>query len=156
MRWTGQEPIISSAFNEAANQPPQKPAKKQRDYKPRRKGTRRSDVSPVTLRLTAEERERLEELAIGMTLSAYIRACVFAEEEKRRKRRPKDVVADKKALAECLALLGQSRMASNLNQLAYHANIGALYVDDEVKAQINESYETIKEMRALLIAALND
>lgn len=152
MRWTGHAPIISSAFNEAANQP----AKKPRDYKPRRKGTRRSDVSPVTLRLTAAERERLEELAIGMTLSAYIRACVFAEEEKRRKRRPKDAVADKKALAECLALLGQSRMASNLNQLAYHANVGALVVDDEVKAQINESYETIKEMRALLISALND
>ncbi|NDW45355.1 hypothetical protein [Ruegeria sp. PrR005] len=152
MRWTGQEPVISSAFNEAANQP----AKKQRDYKPRRQGTRRSDVSPVTLRLTADERVRLEELAAGMTLSAYIRACVFAEEEKRRKRRPKDTVADKKALAECLALLGQSRMASNLNQLAYHANVGALVVDDEVKAQINESYEAITEMRALLIAALND
>ena len=32
----------------------------------------------VTLRLTAEERDRLEELAAGMTLSAYIRACIFA------------------------------------------------------------------------------
>ncbi|MEP3296795.1 MAG: hypothetical protein ABJO27_10010 [Pseudoruegeria sp.] len=150
MRWAGHEPVISSAFNKAANQ---KPLKK-RSHKPRRSGTRRSDVSPVTLRLTAEERERLEELAVGMTLSAYIRACVFAEEEKRRKRRPKDAVADKKALAECLALLGHSRMASNLNQLAYHANVGALFVDDEVKGQITESYEAIKEMRALLIEAL--
>lgn len=150
MRWTGQEPVISSAFNDVANQK----LEKQRSHKPRRKGTRRSDVSPVTLRLTADERERLEELAVGMTLSAYIRACVFSQEEKRRKRRPKDTVADKKALAECLALLGHSRMASNLNQLAYHANVGALVVDDEVKEQITESYEGIKEMRALLIAAL--
>lgn len=153
MRWTGQEPFISAAFNEASNQPAQKAV---RPHKPHRNGTRRSDVSPVTLRLTAAERERLEELAVGMTLSAYIRACVFAEEEKRRKRRPKDAVADKKALAECLALLGQSRMASNLNQLAYHANVGALIVDDEVKTQITESYEAIQEMRALLIAALKD
>lgn len=153
MRWTGQEPLISAAFNEASNQPAQKAA---RPHKPRRSGTRRSDVSPVTLRLTADERARLEELAVGMTLSAYIRACVFVEEEKRRKRRPKDSVADKKALAECLALFGQSRMASNLNQLAYHANVGALIVDDEVKAQITESYEAIQEMRALLIAALKD
>jgi hypothetical protein len=81
---------------------------------------------------------------------------VFAEEEKRRKRRPKDAVADKKALAECLSLLGQSRMASNLNQLAYQANIGALVVDDDTKAQITESYEAIKEMRALLVQALTD
>ncbi|MCT4609431.1 MAG: hypothetical protein N4A70_09510 [Pelagimonas sp.] len=152
MRWTGHKPVISSAFNEAANQKP----KKKRSYNARRSGTRRSNVPPVTLRLTAAERERLEELAVGMTLSAYIRACVFAEEEKRRKRRPKDTVADKKALAECLSLLGQSRMASNLNQLAYQANIGALVVDDDTKAQITDSYEAIKEMRALLVAALTN
>lgn len=148
MRWTGQEPVISAAFNEAANK------KAKRPHKPRRKGTRRSDVSPVTLRLTADERAHLEELAVGMTLSAYIRACVFSEEEKRRKRRPKDAVADKKALAECLSLLGQSRLASNLSQLAYQANVGALVMDDEVKAQISESHEAIQEMRALLIDAL--
>ncbi|WP_187428601.1 hypothetical protein ROLI_013060 [Roseobacter fucihabitans] len=84
--------------------------------------------SPVTLRVTPEERTKLEELAAGMTLSAYIRACVFAEETKRRKKRPANVIEDKKAAAEALALLGQSRIASNLNQLAYHANIGALIV----------------------------
>ncbi|MEP2890930.1 plasmid mobilization protein [Tateyamaria sp.] len=152
MRWTGQEPVISAAFNDAANKKPKKP----QIHKSRRKGTRRSDVSPVTLRLTEDERVRLEEMAVGMTLSAYIRACVFSEEDKRRKRRPKDAVADKKALAECLALLGHSRMASNLNQLAYQANVGALIADDEVKGQITESYEAIKEMRALLIAALKE
>ncbi|MEM8617012.1 MAG: hypothetical protein AAGF20_08765 [Pseudomonadota bacterium] len=155
MRWTGHEPVISSAFNEAAK----KHASDAKAGKPkfkgaRSKGTRRSDVSPVTLRLTADERARLEELAAGMTLSAYIRSCVFAEQDRRIKRRPTSTIADKKALAECLALLGQSRMASNLNQLAYHANIGALVVDDEVKGQINESYEAIREMRSLLIDAL--
>ncbi|MEM6615578.1 MAG: hypothetical protein AAF619_03525, partial [Pseudomonadota bacterium] len=40
--------------------------------------TKRSSISPVTLRLTPDERVKLEELADGMTLSAYIRACVFA------------------------------------------------------------------------------
>jgi len=89
------------------------------------KGKRR-DRSPLTLRLTLEERARLEELAAGMILSAYVRACVFGAEAAKRKRRPKDVVEDKKAAAGALALLGQSRIASNLNQLAYHANIGAL------------------------------
>ncbi|MEM6615439.1 MAG: hypothetical protein AAF619_02805, partial [Pseudomonadota bacterium] len=57
--------------------------------------TKRSSISPVTLRLTPDERAKLEELADGMTLSAYIRACVFAKEERRRKRRPKSVVEDK-------------------------------------------------------------
>lgn len=110
--------------------------------------------SPLTLRLTPEERERLEEMAAGMTLSAYVRACVFAEESKRRKLRPKSTIEDKKAAAEVLALLGQSRIASNLNQLAYHANIGALITGEVEKAQIAEANEHLAAIRSLLMEAL--
>lgn len=118
------------------------------------KGKRRA-VSPLTLRLTPEERATLEELAAGMTLSAYVRACVFAEETKRRKRRPKSVVEDKQAAAEALALLGQSRIASNLNQLAYHANIGALIVGEVEKAHIAEANDHLAAIRTLLVKALS-
>lgn len=110
--------------------------------------------SPLTLRLTPEERERLEELAAGMTLSAYVRACVFAEESKRRKQRPKSTIEDKKAAAEALALLGQSRIASNLNQIAYHANIGALIVGEAEKAHIAEANGHLAAIRSLLMEAL--
>jgi hypothetical protein len=106
--------------------------------------------------MSADERERLEELAAGMTLSAYIRACVFAEKTKRRQKRPKSVIADKKAAAEALALLGQSRIASNLNQLAHHANIGALIIDAEEKAQITEATAHLAAIRALLMQALGN
>lgn len=118
-------------------------------------GKDRSTISPLTLRLTPEERAKLEELAVGMTLSTYVRACVFGHEAKRRKSRPKDVVADNKAVAEALALLGQSRIANNLNQLAYHANIGALNIGDIELSQINEAYEHILAIRALLVTALS-
>lgn len=110
--------------------------------------------SPLTLRLTPEERERLEELAAGMTLSAYVRACVFAEASKRRKQRPKSVIEDKKTAAEALALLGQSRIASNLNQLAYHANIGAQITGEVEKAHIAETNEHLAAIRSLLMKAL--
>ena len=120
----------------------------------RQPAKRRSSISPVTLRLTPDERRKLEELADGMTLSAYIRACVFAKEERRRKRRPKSAIEDKKAIAEALALLGQSRIASNLNQLAYHANIGVLIAGDEEKAQIAEANAHLSAIRALLMQAL--
>jgi 4'-phosphopantetheinyl transferase EntD len=46
-------------------------------------------------------------------------AYAFGQETKRRKRRAKKTVAGKKAAAEALALLGQSQIANNLNQLAY-------------------------------------
>lgn len=108
----------------------------------------------MTLRLTETERQQLEDMAAGMTLSAYIRACLFAQEEKRRKRRPRSVVEDKKAAAEALALLGQSRIANNLNQLAYQANIGALIIEETERAKIEEAYRYILSLRALLVAAL--
>ena len=115
---------------------------------------RRRKTAPVTLRLTEDERTKLEELAAGMTLSAYIRACVFMQKDKRRKRRAGSVVTDKQAVAEVLGLLGQSRIASNLNQLAYQANVGALVIEDQVRAKIEEAYSHVLSIRALLITAL--
>ena len=134
----------------AANEAFAKPITKSKSEK---RGARRA-ISPLTLRLTPEERARLEELAAGMTLSTYVRACVFGEEAKRRKRRPKDTVVHKKAIAEALALLGQSRIANNLNQLAYHANIGSLEIGFEEREQIEETYAHVVAMRTLLVAAL--
>ena len=129
-------------FNKAAQQPAATAPKA------------RTALSPFTLRLTAAERARLEELAAGMTLSAYVRACLFAEETKLRQSRPSDVVADKKAAAEALALLGQSRVASNLNQLAHHANLGLLIVGETEKTQIAEAHQHVLAIRSLLMTAL--
>jgi len=108
----------------------------------------------VTIRLTPREREALEKLSANMTLSAYIRACIFQEEDKRRKRRSTSVIGDKKAIAQILALLGQSRIANNLNQLAHHANLGTLEIDDVSKARIDEAYGHVCFMREHLIKAL--
>lgn len=124
------------------------------DIAAKQKAKRKPTPSPITLRMTTEERARLEELAAGMTLSAYIRACVFAEETKRRKRRPKNAVADKAAAAEALALLGQSRIASNLNQLAHHANLGVLAMDEHERHQIAEANAHLAAIRGLLMRAL--
>ena len=110
--------------------------------------------STVTIRLTLAEHAKLEELAAGMTLSTYVRACLFEQEEKRRRRRPQTTVADKRAMAEVLALLGQSRIANNLNQLAYQANIGELEMDEREVRQIAEAYAYVGQMRQMLIKAL--
>ena len=141
---TGSSQSTAHIFNDASQiAAPTKP----------KRGKRR-ELSPLVIRLTAEERMRLEELAAGLTLSAYVRACVFGEEAKRRKRRPKDTVADKRAAAEALALLGQSRIANNLNQLAYHANIGALDIGASEREKIDEAYEHVLAIRTLLVSAL--
>jgi len=117
------------------------------------KPTKRSH-SPITLRLTSSERERLEKLAAGMTLSAYIRACLFETEDKRRPRRSKILTQDKEEIAQILSLLGQSRIANNLNQIAHHANLGMLEIDPTVVDKIEEAYGYIYDMRDRLVKAL--
>lgn len=136
--------VALEAFNDATG----------RGAIPSKKKASRRAISPLTLRLTEDERARLEELAAGLTLSTYVRACVFGQEAKRRKRRAKNTVEDKKAAAEALALLGQSRIANNLNQLAYHANIGALDIAEAERAKIDEAYAHVLAIRALLVTAL--
>jgi hypothetical protein len=118
----------------------------------RNKTTR--DCPRVTLRLSVEDHQRLKELANGMALSTYIRAKALGDELPRRKPRSTVSVADHQATAQILGLLGQSRIANNLNQLAYHANIGALPIDHITKAQITEAYQQVLFLRKTLIQAL--
>lgn len=131
------------------NSQPQSSAKRKT---PRHKTTR--DCPRVTLRLSIEDHERLKALADGMALSTYIRAKVLGDALPRRRSRSTSSVVDQVALAQLLGLLGQSRIANNLNQLAYHANIGALPIDEATRDQISEAYDNVLEMRAALIAAL--
>ncbi len=121
-------------FNHTSNPPPPK----------------RKYPSPITFRPTDEERERLKADAAGMPQSAYIRACLFGAGASKR------VVpaADRVLLAQILAKLGETRMANNLNQIAYQANCGSLLLDDLTEEQINEAIVHIAWMRVQLIEAL--
>jgi len=90
----------------------------------------------------------------GMAVSAYIRKCVFGDNVARRKRRSHTPVKDQAAMAKVLGLLGKSRIANNLNQLAYHANPGSLLVDEKTLAQTIEAYAHVGFMRSALVQAL--
>jgi hypothetical protein len=81
--------------------------------------------APFSLRLTLDERQALEREAGHQSLGAYIRAKLFddAERQRRRHRKP---LKDDQALAKLLGALGESRLANNLNQLAKAANTGSL------------------------------
>ncbi len=58
------------------------------------------------------------------------------------------------ALARVLALLGQSHIASNLNQLAKAAHTGTLPLDDELARDLREAVESVDAIRKMLVAAL--
>jgi len=114
------------------------------------KGKRKKYPSPITFRPTDEERAMLKADATGMSQSAYIRKCLFGKKASKR------VVpeADQLLLAQILAKLGESRIANNLNQIAYHANCGSLVLDDVTIEEINEACLHVAWMRTQFIKAL--
>lgn len=109
---------------------------------------------PVSVRLTPDERAQLDADAQGTSLSAHIRERLFGEDAVPRKRRNRTPTIDQAALARVLGLLGQSRIANNLNQLAKSSHVDQLEWDDRTRQKIDEAYLHVREMRDELIRAL--
>jgi len=110
--------------------------------------------APFSLRLSFDERARLEQDAAGMALGAYIRDRLFGEDVAPRKTRGKAPVKDFAALGRVLAALGQSRLSSNLNQLAKAVNTGSLPVTPETEEDLWQACKDVQAMRRDLMIAL--
>lgn len=126
--------MTSPTFNQAANPKKKRPA-------------------PISLRVTAKERDLLKELAGQRSVNAYIREKVFGDQASPRRsyRKPRP---DEAALGKALALLGQSRLSSNLNQIAKAANLGTLPVTPDLTEELAAACADIRTMRDELIASL--
>jgi hypothetical protein len=109
----------------------------------------------VSLRLTFEDKARLQRDAAGMPISEYMRWRLFDPNNPTPRRRGKNPVKDHKALAQALGLLGQSRISSNLNQLARSASTGSLPITPDTEAALMDAVAEVREIRRLLIEALN-
>jgi hypothetical protein len=109
---------------------------------------------PFSLRLTFEERARLERDAVGMSLGAYIRLRLFGENAAPRKTRGRQPVKDHEALGRVLGALGGSRLSQNLNQLAKAVNTGSLPVTPETERDLREACASVALLRADLMRAL--
>jgi len=107
-------------------------------------------TAPFSVRLTSDERAYLEQQAGTQHLGAFIREQLLDKAAKKRRvlRKPK---MDDKNLAMVLSLFGDQRIASNLNQLARHANMGTLDFDDEVLEQIQEACSAMIAVRNYLL-----
>ncbi|MEE9355053.1 MAG: hypothetical protein V3U75_05630 [Methylococcaceae bacterium] len=122
--------------------------------------TSKSTASPFSLRLSLEERKRLEQYAAGLSLGEYIRQRIFTQGHQgdeslpKRRTRGKHPVKDHKILSQLLGELGRSRLASNMNQIAKALNIGSLELTPETETALLEACADIYEMRNMLIKAL--
>lgn len=108
-----------------------------------------------SLRISEKQKLLLQQRAKshGLSVSAYGRMMLLSETIEDRARMLADAASDKE-LAQILAVLGQTRIANNLNQIAKAINTGTLIISPDVIKQINESYDTVLWIRATLIKAL--
>lgn len=114
---------------------------------------------PVSVRLTWDEYERLRHDAGALSMAAHIRLTLFGESEVSRHRKPytrkqTSPSSELTMIGQMLGRLGESGIAANLADLAMAARIGALPVSPEMEAEIQDACDTLRDMRARLIAAL--
>ncbi|MCP3385955.1 hypothetical protein NLM31_36765 [Bradyrhizobium sp. CCGUVB4N] len=105
-------------------------------------------TSFISMRCTAEERDRIDEAArqAGLSIGAYLRALALGDAGPRAVRRPP---IERKELARLLGHLG--KIGSNINQLAYAFNR-----DRRIPglAELAALRQQMVEMRDALIKAL--
>ena len=119
------------------------------------KRPKKKRLPPLSFRATEEERALLKEWAGSLPVGAYIRATLFGDQASPRRRKVRRPSVDQEALSKALALLGQSRLSSNLNQIAKAANMGALPVSQGLLDELNAACVDVRRMREALIEALN-
>ncbi|CAA0121116.1 Uncharacterised protein [Halioglobus japonicus] len=131
---------ISGAFHQAS-------AQSSRSSKGRK-------TKPFAIRFTDEERAYLLNQAGSRPLGAYCRDRLLGSKAEQRKelRTPK---LDQEQYATLLAALGQSRLSSNLNQLAKSANMGTLDVSPEGERKLIAACNAIIAMRDSLLTKLD-
>lgn len=112
------------------------------------------ETRPFSIRLTEAEKSLLLARAGRIPLGTYIRDALLSGDVQAKRRRMSNPVADHAALARVLAVLGQSRLSSNLNQLAKAVNIGALPVSPETEAELADACHAVSAMRGDLVRAL--
>lgn len=115
---------------------------------------RRKRPAPFSLRLTAEERARLERDAGETPLATYIKFRLFNGTGPVSRPRGGRPATDAPLIARLLAALGEARLSQNLNQLAKAANMQTINVGAATERQLAEACADIRAMRCDLVAAL--
>lgn len=110
--------------------------------------------SPISLRLSDDERARLERDAAGMSLSAYIRGRLFTDSVTPRKTRGKFPVKDHQALAKVLSALGRTNLARDLGKLEWAVDNGVMTMSAHGERELRQACANIAAMRADLVTAL--
>jgi len=119
----------------------------------KRASAKRKRPAPFPIRLSPEERARLESEAGNRPLGTYIRAKLLEDGEATR-RSARTPPIDYALLAQLLSMLGESELSNSLCLMAVAAEAGRLALKEEERAALHEACTEVRHMRALLVHAL--
>ena len=114
-----------------------------------REKPKKKRLSPLSVRLTAEQREQLERDAIGMTLNAYVLGRLF---NKRSKRKPP--TKHQQAIGRALRRLAHSGIATFLASQIVAQEEGRLMLCKNEESELREAYSECFRIRRDLVEAL--
>jgi len=109
---------------------------------------------PFSIRFSWDQRAELDRLSDGQSWGGYIKDVLFVKKQRPYYSGYASKVQDRKILAKLLGALGNSRIASNINQLAKAANSGSLPVNEDVISAIMRSVRAIDWMKVALIEGM--
>jgi hypothetical protein len=143
------QPCLAGVFNHEAVLPVPKPS--------RRKVAK--STLPVSIRVTAEEKARLQEMAGSLAVSSYIRQRLFDDaavvvRAKRYQKKPRQPHIDHAQIAQLLGMFGQSELARSMLALSLAVQMGELEASAEVETKITQACTEIHDIKVALIMAL--
>lgn len=130
-------PNLKPDFICAANHKPAKPKR----------------MAPLSVRLSKEQRERLERDAMGMALNAYVLSKLFEDEGKPNRRRKKPTKRDK-AIARALRRLGGCGIVTYLVSQILAVEEGRLILSDDEEKDLREAHAEFYALRRDLVEAM--
>lgn len=104
----------------------------------------------ASVRLSESEHQKLLQLASQSSLSQseFMRHAIFHTRENKR---PSQPIINKKDHAQILALLGKSRLFTNINQMVHAMHCGHFFVDEAFQKTIHELHSDLKFIRTKLL-----
>lgn len=110
--------------------------------------------SPLSLRLSADERTRLEREAGGMALGAYIKSRLFDGATPPTRSKRKSPLKDHAALARGLNFLRHSNLGASMQHISDAANDGRSRFTRDERKRIEQACADIATMRGAILEAL--
>lgn len=113
---------------------------------------KRKRMSPLSVRLSQQQRDQLEQDAMGMSLNAYVLSRLFDGRGKRSQKKP---TAQDRAVARALRQMGTCGLLGYLTCQILAVEEGRLLLTREDEKQLRQALAQLETIRNELVSAMS-